>query len=152
MIARPRTRASRGPTPGASHEPKSSAWIRPGRRRAIYLRDGLACVYCEASQAVTPDLELTLDHIVARSAGGGHNSTNLVTCCKTCNSSRKGLDLKVWIGAERAKKIRKRARRPLEPFLVEVGVEREVERRVNERIDRLMRLGWLYKDENEPPF
>lgn len=152
MIKRPRTRASRAPQPGAPHEPKSSAWIRPDRRRAIYLRDGLACVYCGACQIAMPELRLTLDHIIARSAGGGHNAMNLVTCCKTCNSSRKGQDLKAWVGVERARKIRKRARRSLEPFLVEVGVEREVERRVNERIERLKGLGWLYKDEDEPPF
>lgn len=61
-------------------------WIGRQRRLAIYLRDGLACVYCGAS--IEDGAQLTLDHLRTHVDGGGNESTNLVTCCKTCNSSR----------------------------------------------------------------
>jgi hypothetical protein len=61
-------------------------WIRQEKRLAIYLRDGIACMYCGAT--VEDGAVMTLDHITARSAGGGHGAENLVTCCKKCNESR----------------------------------------------------------------
>lgn len=61
-------------------------WIRPEKRLAIYLRDGLACCYCGAS--VEDGTQLTLDHLKPHSKGGSNHATNLVTCCQRCNSSR----------------------------------------------------------------
>ncbi|MCP3681277.1 MAG: HNH endonuclease [bacterium] len=63
-----------------------SKWIRPEKRLAIYLRDGLACAYCGAN--LEDGGQLTLDHLKPRSKGGDNKETNLVTCCKKCNSSR----------------------------------------------------------------
>jgi len=60
-------------------------WIRPEKRLAIYLRDGLACVWCGAT---VEDDRLTLDHLKPHSHGGSNEATNLVTCCHRCNSSR----------------------------------------------------------------
>ena len=61
-------------------------WCRPSTRLAIYLRDGLACVYCGATIEVGE--RLTLDHIRPYSQGGSNAVSNLVTCCHRCNSSR----------------------------------------------------------------
>ena len=61
-------------------------WLRPEKRLAIYLRDGLACVYC--GDSVENEAKLTLDHLRPYSSGGTNNETNLVTCCLRCNSSR----------------------------------------------------------------
>lgn len=61
-------------------------WIRPEKRLAIYLRDGLACCYC--GEAVEDGVQLTLDHISPYSKGGSNDATNLITCCHRCNSSR----------------------------------------------------------------
>ena len=61
-------------------------WIRQEKRLAIYMRDGLACVYCLAS--VEDGEILTLDHLKVYSKGGSNHESNLVTACKTCNSSR----------------------------------------------------------------
>lgn len=61
-------------------------WIRPVKRLAIYLRDGLACAYC--GQAVEDGAKLTLDHLTPHSEGGNNHESNLVTCCHKCNSSR----------------------------------------------------------------
>lgn len=61
-------------------------WIRPEKRLAIYLRDGLACCYCGAS--VEESERMTLDHLRPHSKGGSNCPTNLITCCLRCNSSR----------------------------------------------------------------
>lgn len=65
---------------------QGSKWIRPERRLAIYLRDGLACIWCGAS--IEEGALLSLDHVKPHVNGGGNENGNLVTCCKTCNSSR----------------------------------------------------------------
>jgi hypothetical protein len=61
-------------------------WIRPTTRLAIYLRDGLACVYC--GDGVEDGVTLTLDHVKPHSKGGSRKPANLVTACKKCNCSR----------------------------------------------------------------
>lgn len=61
-------------------------WIRPEKRLAIYLRDGLACCYC--GESVEDGAKLTLDHMTPHSKGGKNDASNLVTCCYRCNSSR----------------------------------------------------------------
>jgi CRISPR/Cas system Type II protein with McrA/HNH and RuvC-like nuclease domain len=52
--------------------------IRPNRVR-IYKRDNNECVYCGSSK------QLTLDHVIPKSRGGGNDWNNLVTCCFSCN-------------------------------------------------------------------
>jgi 5-methylcytosine-specific restriction endonuclease McrA len=45
----------------------------------IFRRDGFECGYCLSKE------DLTLDHIMPKSRGGGDTWSNLVTCCKRCN-------------------------------------------------------------------
>jgi hypothetical protein len=61
-------------------------WIRQTTRLAIYLRDGLACVWCGA--AAEDGAQLTLDHLMPHARGGSNAPRNLVTACHRCNSSR----------------------------------------------------------------
>lgn len=61
-------------------------WIRKEKRLAIYLRDGLACVYC--GQSVEDGVQLTLDHLICYKHRGTNHESNLVTACLQCNSSR----------------------------------------------------------------
>jgi len=56
-------------------------------RRNIYARDGNRCQYCGKK---FPTTELTLDHVVPRSVGGGASWTNLVCCCVQCNVQKGG--------------------------------------------------------------
>lgn len=69
-------------------------WIRPAKRLAIYLRDGLACCYCGSS--VEDGTKLTLDHITPLSRRGTNKETNLVTTCHRCNSSRGNRKVEVF--------------------------------------------------------
>ena len=62
-------------------------WIRRERRLAIYIRDGLACVWC-GSGLEDEGVTLSLDHVVPVSRGGRNVSRNLVTSCRKCNSVR----------------------------------------------------------------
>ncbi len=52
--------------------------IRASRPR-IYKRDHYQCVYCGSNK------DLTLDHVIPKSRGGGNEWTNLVTSCFKCN-------------------------------------------------------------------
>jgi len=61
-------------------------WCRQTTRLAIYLRDGLACVYC--GEGIEDGIQLTLDHIRPASKGGSNKPENLATCCHKCNCSR----------------------------------------------------------------
>ena len=56
-------------------------------RRNIYARDRSRCQYCGKK---FPTSELTLDHIIPRSRGGGTNWTNLACCCVACNAQKGG--------------------------------------------------------------
>lgn len=51
-------------------------------RRAVYERDGHACLHCGATEP------LTLDHIVPWSQGGEDAFENLQTLCLRCNASK----------------------------------------------------------------
>ena len=48
-------------------------------RTRIFGRDNGECVYCGSKK------DLTLDHVVPKSRGGGNDWTNLVTSCFKCN-------------------------------------------------------------------
>lgn len=65
-----------------------SQWITRERRLAIYLRDNFTCLYCLKDLHHVGPESITLDHITPRSKGGTSVSTNLVTCCHKCNSTR----------------------------------------------------------------
>ena len=69
-------------------------WIRPAKRLAIYLRDGMACAYCGAT--IEDGAELSLDHIRPYSHRGTNEAANLVTCCKRCNSARGNRPMRVF--------------------------------------------------------
>lgn len=62
---------------------RRGTWVRPTTRLAVYLRDGLGCVYCGKDWSSVNGL--TLDHVVPRVAGGTNDVSNLVTCCRACN-------------------------------------------------------------------
>jgi hypothetical protein len=63
-------------------------WIRPEKRLAIYIRDGFQCAYCGRDLREAAPADVTLDHLNCRTHGGSNEATNLITACKSCNSSR----------------------------------------------------------------
>ena len=71
-------------------------------RFEILRRDGHTCRYCGRS---TPEVKLTVDHVVPVALGGADDPTNLVAACIDCNagkSSVAGDQQKVTAAAESA--------------------------------------------------
>lgn len=56
-------------------------------RRNVFHRDGHRCQYCGET---FPAKELTCDHVIPRSQGGGMSWENLVTACAPCNRRKGG--------------------------------------------------------------
>ncbi len=50
-------------------------------RRAIFARDGGRCAYCRGTAE-------TIDHVLPRSRGGGHQWDNVVAACAHCNHTK----------------------------------------------------------------
>jgi hypothetical protein len=54
-------------------------------RFQIFRRDGHECRYCGRS---APDVQLTIDHVIATALGGKDEPGNLVTACSECNGGK----------------------------------------------------------------
>ena len=59
----------------------------PLSRRAIFARDNNRCVYCGVTAT-------SIDHVIPRSRGGGHNWENVVSACHKCNHLKADKTLK----------------------------------------------------------
>lgn len=51
----------------------------PLSRRAVFARDHGRCQYCGKTAE-------SIDHVIPRSKGGGHEWENVVACCRKCNT------------------------------------------------------------------
>lgn len=67
-------------------------------RLQIAARDGLVCHYCKA--AVKPK-SFTVDHLIPFAKGGTENLSNLVACCRSCNSKKGAKDYGDFTAMER---------------------------------------------------
>lgn len=102
---------------------RTSNWIRKSTRLAIYCRDGWACTFC--GRTAESGAFLTLDHVVAHVMGGSNKATNLITACRSCNSSKKALPLDEFLltlsdqGVDTgaiSRRIKRHLARDLKPF------------------------------------
>jgi 5-methylcytosine-specific restriction endonuclease McrA len=91
----------------------SGQWIRTDARLAIYLRDGMRCVYCGRDLHGAAPEEMTLDHVWPWSLGGENEPTNLVTACKHCNSSRGARLLASYADAHTRAAVRRQTARSI---------------------------------------
>lgn len=75
---------------------RSSKWIQPDLREAIYIRDGDTCMWCGASG---PKMLHTLDHLYPAGPSGVEDNrpSSLVLSCLTCNSHRGEKSLAAWL-------------------------------------------------------
>jgi hypothetical protein len=55
-------------------------------RRNVVWRDRNTCQYCGNSFCYA---DLTMDHVIPKSRGGDKSWTNIVACCKRCNSRKR---------------------------------------------------------------
>jgi 5-methylcytosine-specific restriction endonuclease McrA len=97
---------------------KSGSWIRNDKRLAIYLRDRFTCVYCLTDLHDSKPFDITLDHVKCREKGGHNHESNLITACRSCNSSRQDKPLTRFAGPETIKHIRRNTRRSLKKYRI----------------------------------
>ena len=91
-------------------------WCRPSTRLAVYLRDGLCCLWC--GRGLEDEVALTLDHLTAVAEGGGNEPENLVTACMPCNHRRGATPRDEWcasLGGDVAVRVREHVARDLAP-------------------------------------
>lgn len=69
-------------------------------RFEVLKRDDHTCRYCGASPRNTPDVALTIDHVVPTTLGGGDDPTNLVTACQPCNAGKSSVPANASIVAD----------------------------------------------------
>lgn len=62
-------------------------WRLPVSRRGVLARDNYCCQYCGAQPGRS---QLTVDHVLPRSQGGGKSWENLVAACGPCNRRKGG--------------------------------------------------------------
>ena len=79
----------------------------------VFLRDAFRCQYCSVKK---PSHDLTFDHVVPRSKGGGTSWENVVTACQKCNLAKGNRMLK-----DTNLHLRKPASRPNQHQLQEMG-------------------------------
>ena len=97
----------------------TGCWIRREKRLAIYLRDKFHCVYCDADLHAAKPMDVTLGHLVPLSSGGANESSNLVTSCRSCNSSRQNQSWQAFSqNATVIVRIKRTVKMNLRPFLV----------------------------------
>jgi uncharacterized protein YdaU (DUF1376 family) len=85
-----------------AREIKKQLALKDLRERDIYRkyrdfvleRDDYTCVYCGSK-----DKPLQLDHVIPRSRGGLDDPSNLVACCKPCNTSKGSRTPEEWRAA-----------------------------------------------------
>ena len=73
---------------------KPGKWIYKPTRHAIYIRDNHTCYWCGKTEK--DGIQLSLDHLLPWVYFGADKHTNLVTCCRKCNSKRGDKKLKQW--------------------------------------------------------
>ncbi len=93
------------------------SWCSRRIRLAIFLRDRGTCLYCLADLHGSDPRDVTIDHVVPRSAGGGNESGNLVLCCRSCNCKKQDLSLVRFAGPEARAHIRRNVKRSMARYL-----------------------------------
>lgn len=68
----------------AAAEPTQRRPLTKETRMLVYRRDGYQCVECGEHEIH----ELSIDHVVAVTAGGDNEPSNLRTLCRRCNSAK----------------------------------------------------------------
>ena len=113
----------------------------PLTRKNVYARDQNSCQYCGSKK------NLTLDHVVPMSKGGGTSWENLVTACSKCNQ-KKGDKLLKELGS--SMKLKKEPYRPSHSEMSRYMVGRSAGSAPKEWLDYLPpgTAEWFCSEEN----
>ena len=67
----------------------------PLREERVKMQRGTTCCYCGASAT-----RIQMEHVFPKSRGGTDAGDNLLPACRSCNSSKGGKDVVLWILAQ----------------------------------------------------
>lgn len=70
--------------------------LTPDVVRALFA----AAAHCPYCGAPMPSRSKSLDHVVPRSRGGAHSVTNVVVCCRSCNSRKHARTPEEWLSSD----------------------------------------------------
>ena len=89
--------------------PRISGVAHRRYHRLLALGDKPRCAYCTAPLRCPCDMVVsrfarwfTIDHVLAQANGGSDATTNLVLCCRPCNSSKGTTEVETWFGVHPA--------------------------------------------------
>lgn len=69
------------------------------KRARIRERDGFVCFYCREPST-------TIDHLLATSAGGTNDESNLVGCCRECNLMKGNMSARMFVSQHLRARLR----------------------------------------------
>lgn len=86
----------------------SGHWLTKARKQELVQRGNSICAYCDSPvifganllDGYTPKQTASLDHVIARNAGGDNSNENLVCSCLSCNASRKDTPIEEFVKDE----------------------------------------------------
>lgn len=107
-----------------------SQWTAPkSLRKAVYERDGFACVYCGSEDG------LSLDHRTPEIRGGDHSVGNLATACMACNGAKRDMTEEEF-----------RERNADETFLKRHRTEQNTEQNRADKKETRARRAWPFEE------
>ena len=115
----------------SSANKNGSRWLPAWRRLAIYLRDSFHCAYCGRDLHGAAAREVTLDHLTCRCEGGTHHESNLVTSCRSCNSSRQDKPWRSYATGGAVERIEQAICKPLNKELAKALIAGKAENEVS---------------------
>ncbi len=66
------------------------------------LMNGFVCSYCGCEMdLVSADHQVSVDHVVPLARGGTNDITNLVLCCRHCNTQKASMTVEQWTAKRR---------------------------------------------------
>jgi 5-methylcytosine-specific restriction endonuclease McrA len=72
---------------------RADGTLTPSAIRALFAA-AKTCAYCVAPMTSAGK---TLDHVVPLARGGGHAATNVLVCCRACNTAKNALPFDTWV-------------------------------------------------------
>jgi 5-methylcytosine-specific restriction endonuclease McrA len=94
-------------------------WITRKRRLGVHLRDKFTCAYCLKDLHGAGPGEIHLDHVKSQNCSEvpDHSCANLVTACRSCNSSKGNKKASAFATKDALARIKNWTRRSMGPYL-----------------------------------
>ncbi len=79
--------------PGKAFHRKVRYEISGAVQQKIWVADGLKCMYCGVAFGKAP---FSIDHFESLEEGGTNDTSNFISCCRSCNKSKGAMPPKEW--------------------------------------------------------